>query len=339
MSSGATAVLAPPKPWERSPPQGQSAAEPVAALASPAAVTAMSANAAAAAPPPLPPPLPSNPPFNSPFAPQPPSSAPASAYYSQPYNYHHSPFSSYGGVGALSYPSPYGSSYHYGGGSSAPYSSSLSAHPPYSLESTARPLLDSLNHVIQAINHVACFLDSTVFSVWTAISAVTGLVSAVRGINTRGWLLWLKQKLVAIKQLRGRRRLLLLAGVLAVLVVNLFGSGKGTTTTATDTSNNNNNNNLDSSDDNQTASVTSNQISVANDDFTFVRANYAFDPLASGNGVAAADNQLAFKAGDVLLVSKADVDAIAAGESKWIVGRMKDGRNGFFPSNYVSIIK
>ena len=74
-------------------------------------------------------------------------------------------------------------------------------------------------------------------------------------------------------------------------------------------------------------------IAVAEDEFAFVRANYAFDPVAEQN------NQLSFQAGDVIAISKTDAAAIENGESKWIVGRLKDGRSGFFPSNYVSIIK
>ena len=182
--------------------------------------------------------------------------------------------------------------------------------------------MDSLNHIIQAINHVACFLDSTVFSVWTAVSAITGLVSALKGVKGRGWLLWLREKLKQIKAVAGRKRILLLSGVLAVLACSLLVKREGE-----EPKNTNNTSAQDSI-------IETRQILTAEDEFAFVRANYAFEPATT----TTASQQLSFKAGDVILVAKSDVAAVE-GESKWIVGRMKDGRSGFFPSNYVSIIK
>ncbi len=303
MSSGATSVLAPPKPWERSREVSLASAVPV--------TVASNSNTAAPPLPALPVPAPSfnsapSMPYSSPY-----SSAPYSSYpqYS-PYNNSVSPYSSYS--------SPY-SSYPY-----SSYSAGQHPFPNYSLESSTRPLLDSLNHIIQAVNHVACFLDSTVFSVWTAVSAITGIISALKNIKEHRWLLWLKTRLKAIKAASGKKRIILLTVILsALLATHLF--------TKEEVKNQNSNN------DEQSSAIESNPIAVAEEEFTFVRANYAFEPSSSSN--ADGSNQLSFQAGDVIAISKSDASTIEAQISKWIVGRMKDGRSGFFPSNYVSTIK
>ena len=184
--------------------------------------------------------------------------------------------------------------------------------------------MDSLNHIIQAVNHVACFLDSTVFSVWTAVSAITGLIGAIKNIRQHRWLLWIKNKLKGLKAVSGRKRIVLLSILLSAVLVaaNLFKEKK------------------EEEDSSNTAfasldEIKTNPIAVVEDDLVFVRANYAFNP-----DNPTTSNQLSFQAGDVIAISKADSVAVEdVQSSRWIVGRMKDGRSGFLPSNYVSIIK
>jgi hypothetical protein len=294
MSSGATSVLPPPKPWERNRDSSMSTFQ--AAPSSSIQATA----------PPLPPSLPpvsSTHPYTVPY------SAPYTSPYSAPYT---APYSS------LAYN-------HYG---SSPYPSysltqNINNHPfpAYSVESTTRPLLDSLNHIIQAVNHVACFLDSTVFSVWSAVSAITGLIGAIKNIKDNRWLLWLKSKLKSLRAMTGRKRIILLSIILsaALVTANLFKDKQSREESSLLSSNG--------------SAIETSSIAAAEDELTFVRANYALEQSAMPN------SQLSFQAGDVIAISKADSTAVEDQISTWIVGRMKDGRSGFFPSNYVSIIK
>jgi hypothetical protein len=41
----------------------------------------------------------------------------------------------------------------------------------------------------------------------------------------------------------------------------------------------------------------------------------------------------------VILVSKEDAQSVENNESKWILGKLKNGSSGYFPSNYVILIK
>ena len=64
----------------------------------------------------------------------------------------------------------------------------------------------------------------------------------------------------------------------------------------------------------------------------FVRAVYAHTP-------ADKNSYLTLNPGDVILISKDDIPKIEDNQAHWIVGKVKSGFSGYFPSNYVTIIK
>ena len=64
----------------------------------------------------------------------------------------------------------------------------------------------------------------------------------------------------------------------------------------------------------------------------FVRAIYAHNPLDK-------NIYLALNPGDVVLISKDDESKLNGSNPTWITGKLKDGSSGYFPSNYVTVIK
>lgn len=239
------------------------------------------------------------------------------------------------------YPSSYNSGYSsysspfymnngpYGGGPPAPGSYITS-----SLENTTRPLFDSLNHILQAVNHVACFIDSTVFAVWTSVTAAGSIVTAVKSIRTvylRKWIESFKRFMVRAKIVlatsSGRRKMILLASIVASIPL-LFKVLQ--TILKMDT--------IDESsivlrdtylETTESASSTDGELSSK---AVFVRALYAYEPNDKST-------YLSFNPGDVILISKDDASKLNESAPVWIAGKMKDGSIGYFPSNYVNVIK
>lgn len=232
------------------------------------------------------------------------------------------------GFNSYSYPY-YGNNGPFGGGPPAPGSYITS-----SLENTTRPLFDSLNHVLQAINHVACFIDSTVFAVWTSVTAAGSIITAIKSVKNiylRQWAESVKLFLLKIKTtLRtesGRKKLILLASVLASIPVlikalHMILKLENDTETALVLHNG-------ISESGSTADPNENDLSAK---VVFVRALYPFDPTDK-------DVYLKLDPGDVILVSKDDESKLANPNPTWIAGKLKSGTSGFFPTNYVTVIK
>lgn len=232
-------------------------------------------------------------------------------------------------TGYSAYSSPYyNNNGPFGGGPPAPGSFITS-----SLENSTRPLFDSLNHVLQAINHVACFVDSTVFAVWTSVTAAGSIVAAIKNVKNvqlhnwaeavRGFIR--KSKLI-LKTSSGQKRILLLVSILAS--VPLFIKALQTILKMDDADeksltlgNTDNLNVVTSENSNDLASKAS-----------FVRAIYAHNP--SDKNI-----YLVLNPGDVILISKDDELKLNESNPKWIAGKLKDGSSGYFPSNYVTVIK
>lgn len=246
-----------------------------------------------------------------------------------------------GGYNRYGYPSNYSSGYNsysspfhlnngmYGAGPPAPGSYITS-----SLENTTRPLFDSLNHVLQAVNHVACFIDSTVFAVWTSITAAGSIVTAVKSIRTvylRKWIESLRTFLMKAKMIlrtsSGRKKMLILISIVASMPF-LF-KALQTILKFDETS--------ESSLILRDQSITvGDEDSEINNELSskavFVRALYAYDP-------ADKSVYLTLNPGDVILISKDDASKLDGQTPNWITGKLKDGSTGYFPSNYVNIIK
>lgn len=245
----------------------------------------------------------------------------------------------YGGAyGRFGYPSNYNSGYS---SYSSPYYTNNGPFggPPApgnfitsSLENTTRPLFDSLNHVLQAINHVACFVDSTVFAVWTSVTAAGSIIAAIKNIKNvhlhnwaqavRGFIR--KSKLI-LKASSGRKRIILLLTI--VTSVPLFIKALHTILKIDDTDekslvlSNTNSGNVDSPDNSKDLVYKA----------LFVRAIYAHNP--SDKNI-----YLALNPGDVVLISKDDESKLGGSNPTWITGKLKDGSSGYFPSNYVTAI-
>lgn len=250
-----------------------------------------------------------------------------------------------GGFNRFGYPSNYGSSSY--NSYTSPYymnSNPLGGGPPApgsyittSLENTARPLFDSLNHVLQALNNIACFVDSTVFAVWTSVTAAGSLVSVIKSIKNvhlRKWLevinLYLKNIKLALKSSSGRKKIILLISLVASIPV-LFKIFQII---------------LKIDDNDQTSIIIRNQNQLTNKDediildsdelssskAAFVRAIYAYSP-------ADKNSYLTLNPGDVILISNDDIPKLEDNQANWIIGKVKSGFSGYFPSNYVTVIK
>jgi len=173
---------------------------------------------------------------------------------------------------------------------------------------------------------VACFVDSTVFAIWTSITAVGSIAAAAKNFRK----VFLRRVIDSINQFiantkmmlktsSGRKRILLFMSITAAvpifikIVYEIF--------------------RIDEKIDDMTLMVKEN---TADPNFdvkgSFVRAMYSFDPSDKSN-------YLSFIPGDVILISKEDLHIVEGPNSKWIVGKMKNGENGYFPSNYVAVIK
>ncbi|KAK9492823.1 Peroxin 13, N-terminal region-domain-containing protein [Lipomyces doorenjongii] len=81
------------------------------------------------------------------------------------------------------------------------------------------------------------------------------------------------------------------------------------------------------------AAATGNDLIIDPSKLEFCRATYDFVPENEAI-------ELAFKKGEVIaILSKDTVTGAEDGEPTWWRGRLRDGRIGFFPSNYVEVIK
>lgn len=284
------------------------------------------------APPPPPPPLP----FSS-------SQDTTYASNNNP-NYHGpiNPGSNYYGSGysRFGYPSNYNSGYNsysspyymnsgpFGGGPPAPGSFITT-----SLENTTKPLFDSLNHVLQAINHVACFVDSTVFAVWTSVTAAGSIIATmknIKNVHLHKWVQTVREFIIKTKIIlrssSGRKRIFLLLSILAS--VPFFIKALHVILKIDETEENL----LVLSDGDGKYNDSSSDINEVSSKILFVRALYAYDP-------ADRTVYLALKPGDVILISKDDEPKLNVSDPTWIAGKLKDGSSGYFPSNYVTAIK
>lgn len=245
-----------------------------------------------------------------------------------------------GGYSRLGYPSGYNSGYNsysspyymnngpFGGGPPAPGSFITS-----SLENTTRPLFDSLNHVLQAINHVACFVDSTVFAIWTSVTAAGSIVAAIKNIKNVHLHRWAEAVRGFIRRIKlvlntasGRKRMILLLSIVASVPVFIKALQTVMKMDVVDEKSlvihNNDSDEFESSDN-------SNEFSSK---AVFVRAIYAHEP-------ADKNVYLALNPGDVILISKDDELKLNGSTPTWIAGKLKNGSSGYFPSNYVAVIK
>lgn len=204
-----------------------------------------------------------------------------------------------------------------------------------SFENTTRPLFDSLNHVLQAVNHVACFVDSTIFAVWTSFAAVGSIITAFRNIKN----IYIKRALASVRKYldlmkrslktsTGRRKALILFSLFAsipILIKALQATLKA-----------------DSKSDIILGSSESEEVELTRIDdsdsmkeliskTSFVRAIYPHSP-------ADINTFLPFNSGDLIMISNEDLPKIVNDPPIWILGRLKDGRSGFFSSNYVNKI-
>ena len=225
-------------------------------------------------------------------------------------------------------PSPYYSANYYGNGPPAPGSFITT-----SLENTTRPLFDSINHILQAINHVASFIDSTFFAVWTSVSAAGSLFAAFKSFKNvflkkllHSVSLFIEKVKKCLKFRSSRKKLLVLTSILALVPIVVksirylidfepsFEEGI-VNSSATEFDNFSTKNDSD-----------------INLKAIFLRALYAFD--SKGNNL-----YLSFNPGDVIVASKMDEAKLSNQDPVWIVGKLKDGSTGYFPSNYVTVIK
>lgn len=253
------------------------------------------------------------------------SGSPTGGYYGNRFGYSSSYNSGFG-----SYSSPYYSNTGtFGSGPPAPGSFITS-----SLENTTRPLFDSLNHVLQAVNHVACFIDSTVFAVWTSVTAAGSIVSAIKNIRTvylKKWIksvgIFLQRAKLLLKTSSGRKKIVLFASILAIIPILLRALQS-----------------VLSFDESVESSLISFEKSTEiegpaaepedniSEKAVFVRALYHHDPSDK-------NAYLTLNPGDVILISKNDASKLNGQIPTWITGKLKDGSTGYFPSNYVTVIK
>lgn len=307
---------APIKPWEVSGPELDSGNNSISNIFTP---------------PPPPPPLPVSSPSEVVY---PNNNSNWSGFGNSSSNYYGGGYNRFGyptnyNTGYNSYSSPYfNNNGPFGGGPPAPGSFITS-----SLENSTRPLFDSLNHVLQAINHVACFVDSTVFAVWTSVTAAGSIVAAIKNIKNVHLHKWaetarefIKKSKLILKTSSGRKRLLLLVSILAS--VPLFIKALQTILKMDDTDEKslivNNTDGL-----NTESSENSNDLASK---ALFVRAIYGHNPLDK-------NVYLNLRPGDVVLISKDDESKLSGSSPTWIAGKLKDGSSGYFPSNYVNVIK
>lgn len=311
MLGGAPETVSPPvKPWEVS--------------SAPVTNAAMSSFANSFAPPPPPPP-----PFSMPTTHDPYSQTNSSGYYG--YGSNRFGYSSNYNSGFSSFSNPYygGNNSSYNGVPPAPGSFLTS-----SLENTTKPLFDSLNHVLQAINHVACFIDSTVFAVWTSVTAAGSIVTAFKSLKNVYLRQWVESMKVFLQKMKtglrtesGRKRLLLLISVAASIpflikalhtILNLENGAESALVLR------------------DRIAEADSEIEAVEDEMSsktiFVRALYPFDPTDK-------DVYLRLNPGDVILISKEDELKLVNSIPTWIAGKLKNGSAGFFPSNYVIVIK
>ena len=224
-------------------------------------------------------------------------------------------------------------------------SGSFSGGPPApgnyitsSLENTTRPLFDSLNQVLQAINHVACFIDSTVFAIWTSVTAAGSIVAAAKSVRTiyiRKWAESIKKFLSKIKMIlktsSGRKKLILILSIAVSLPVllkalqTILKNEEGSDSSLV-SQNQLKSMNLQEYDSN---TITEDELSSK---VMFVRALYTYEP-------ADKSVYLSLNPGTVVLISKDDELKLEGPAPNWITGKLKNGSIGYFPSNYVSIIK
>lgn len=309
-------IQAPIKPWEVSGPALDSGNISISNLFNP---------------PPPPPPLPVS---SSSEVAYPNNNTNLSGFGNGSSNYYGGGYSRFGypnnyNTGYNSYSSPYyNNNGPFGGGPPAPGSFITS-----SLENSTRPLFDSLNHVLQAINHVACFVDSAVFAVWTSVTAAGSIVAAIKNIKNVHLHKWaetvrefIKKSKLILKTSSGRKRLLLLVSILAS--VPLFIKALQTILKMDDTDEKslivNNTDGLSAGSSENSNDLTSKAL--------FVRAIYAHNPLDK-------NVYLTLSPGDVVLISKDDESKLNGSNPTWIAGKLKDGSSGYFPSNYVTVIK
>ena len=316
MLGGASENVAPPvKPWEVSSSQPSHA------------VLSSLTNTFAPPPPPLPLSIPTNP---DPYSQTSAGIFNSGGYYGGGYGGNRFGYSSNYNSGFSSYSHPYyGNTGQFGGGPPAPGSYITS-----SLENTTRPLFDSVNHVLQAINHVACFIDSTVFAVWTSVSAagsILATIKSVKNVYLRQWAEYLRtivQKLKSnLRTESGRKRILLLISVIASIPVLLKAlhsilNLENDTETAL----------ILHDRVNETESIVETGDDILYSKAIFVRALYPLDPVDK-------EVYLKLNPGDVILISKEDELKLAEANPSWIAGKLKNGLAGFFPSNYVTVIK
>lgn len=238
-----------------------------------------------------------------------------------------------GGYGRYSYPSSYNSGYNSfsspytmnggpfsGGGPPAPGNYLTS-----SLESTTRPLFDSLNHILQAINHVACFVDSTVFAVWTSITAAGSIITVIKNFKN----IYIRKCIEAVSKLikniktilkttSGRKKLIVFASIFAAIPIAIKALHFLLK--------------IEESQDNIIMSLDSCENTSSLAAATFVRAIYSYNPSDK-------TMYLPINPGDVILITKEDESKISTSNPMWIAGKLKDGSTGYFPSNYVTVIK
>ena len=234
------------------------------------------------------------------------------------------------GSGYNSYPSSYymnnGS---FGSGPPAPGNYITS-----SLENTTRPLFDSLNHVLQAINHVACFVDSTVFAVWTSATAAGSVMAAIKSIKNvylRKWIDSVRHFFNKIKTVMktstGRKKLLLLLSLIASIPLLV----KALQTILKLEENEEKSIILPEKEFDFDCASQNNENELSSKG-AFVRAIYPHDPVDK-------NVYLTLNPGDVILISKDDLTKLSSLEPVWIAGKSKNSATGYFPSNYVTVIK
>lgn len=308
-------VQPPAKPWETA--------------SSPNLDSAANLISTAFAPPPLPPPFPQSPPQDAYLSNNNWHGLgnPSSNYYGNSYN--RSGYLPNYSTGYNSYSSPYYmNNSPFGGVPPAPGSFITS-----SLENTTRPLFDSVNHVLQAINHVACFVDSTVFAVWTSVTAAGSIIATFKNIknfHVHKWADAVRRFIgrikLALKTSLGRKRIILLASILASVPLLIKALHEILRLNETDETS------LTIREDESFGTDLSEKQIELSVKALFVRAIYAHNP-------ADKSIYLSLSPGDVILISKDDESKLNGPTPTWIAGKLKDGSSGYFPSNYVSVIK
>lgn len=306
MSSSSAACVSPPKPWEQA-SSYNSGTGPSNIPLNPITLSNnyISNSKGTNLQPPPPPPLLAAPPNSMPAA----SFGWPSTNQNEPYPFQRGNY--YGPTGAYGGYNNYSSYYRpYAQNIPSPGTNFLS-----SIELGTRPLFDTMNQLMNALNQLAVFVDSSSYAIWSSIGAfatIRAAVSAFKNTYLKRLHLFIRRCYEYIRSSKKKQAIFIFCLISALAACKSLSDWIGKLTIE------------------PTIEIPAKDPTAFNaeSEVCFASAQHAF--ISSDPSI-----YLSLSPGDVVMISKDHLPVLDDSRPTWIVGRLKDGSTGYVPSNYL----